>query len=244
MTIDFWGLGLQAVNVLILIWLLARVFWRPVAAAIVARQEASSALLDQAKAAQTEADAANAKAKAALDGVAEERAALLDVARAEAEKATKAAIAATKARTEEMLAAAKEAIAHDRSAASKCNAEQAAKLSMDIAAKLLGRLNGPAVQSAFLDLLVEAIAKLPEQERAAIADSPDGIEIIVASEDADDQKAITAAVHKAMGGKPAVRFVTDAALIAGIELRTAHFALHNSWQADLARIEKAVHDAA
>ena len=43
MTIDFWGLGLQAVNVLILVWLLSRVFWRPVAAAIAKRQETAGA---------------------------------------------------------------------------------------------------------------------------------------------------------------------------------------------------------
>jgi F-type H+-transporting ATPase subunit b len=30
-TIDWWTLGLQAVNVLILIWLLGYFFWRPVA---------------------------------------------------------------------------------------------------------------------------------------------------------------------------------------------------------------------
>ncbi|MDU1693666.1 MAG: ATPase, partial [Bradyrhizobium sp.] len=31
MTIDWWTVGLQAVNVTILVWLLARFFWRPVA---------------------------------------------------------------------------------------------------------------------------------------------------------------------------------------------------------------------
>jgi F-type H+-transporting ATPase subunit b len=34
MTIDWWTLGIQAVNVIILVWLLARFFWRPVAAMI------------------------------------------------------------------------------------------------------------------------------------------------------------------------------------------------------------------
>ena len=34
MTIDWWTLGLQAVNVAVLIWLLGRFFWKPVAAMI------------------------------------------------------------------------------------------------------------------------------------------------------------------------------------------------------------------
>ena len=36
MTIDWWTLGIQAVNVVILVWLLGRFFWRPVAAMIAA----------------------------------------------------------------------------------------------------------------------------------------------------------------------------------------------------------------
>lgn len=48
MDIDVWGLALQAVNVLILIWLLSRVFWRPVAAAIAKRQQAATAIIEDA----------------------------------------------------------------------------------------------------------------------------------------------------------------------------------------------------
>ena len=99
------------------------------------------------------------------------------------------------------------------------------------------------MQSAFLALLVEAIAKLPQAERSAIAATPEGVEIVLPTAVGPDGTAIKTAVQKVLGGAPELRFVTDGALIAGIELRTAHFALHNSWQADLAQIAKAVHDA-
>jgi F-type H+-transporting ATPase subunit b len=39
-------------------------------------------------------------------------------------------------------------------------------------------------------------------------------------------------------------FVTDPDLIAGLELRSAHFVLHNSWRADLETILKEVENAA
>jgi F-type H+-transporting ATPase subunit b len=39
-----------------------------------------------------------------------------------------------------------------------------------------------------------------------------------------------------LGGTPRLRFVTDPDLIAGLELRSAHFVLHNSWRADLETI--------
>jgi len=244
MTLDFWGLGLQAVNVLILVWLLSRVFWRPVAAAIAARQEATRAMLDKAEAAQNDAKAALAEATSAREGIEDERAETLERAKAEAEAATRAALAEAATRADAMRAAASAAIAHDRAVAAKANAAQAAALSLDIAAKLLGRLNGPGAQSAFLDLMVKAIADLPKAERAALAASPDAIDIVSATELGDEKAAIKGAVHKALGGKPALRFVTDPALLAGLELRTAHFTLHNSWQADLANIAKAVKDAA
>ena len=244
MSIDIWGLGLQAVNVLILIWLLSRVFWRPVAAAIVARQQASTAMLDLAQAAQTAAEAEMSKAKAARDGIAAERLKALAAAQTEAAAATKAALSTAATKAEAMQAAAAAEIAQDRADASKADAAEAAQLALQIAAKLLSRLNGPLVQSAFLDLLVQAIAKLPEAERAAIAATPEGLEIVVAAGEVADQKAIKAAVHKALAAKPALHFVTDPALLAGVELRSPHFALHNSWRADLALIEQAVHDAA
>ena len=41
-----------------------------------------------------------------------------------------------------------------------------------------------------------------------------------------------------------LRFDIDCDLIAGVELRSPHFVLRNSWQADLTQIRKAVKDAA
>lgn len=43
---------------------------------------------------------------------------------------------------------------------------------------------------------------------------------------------------------PALQFVTDPALIAGLELRGPHFVLRNSWRADLETLAREVKDAA
>jgi len=56
MHIDWWTLGLQTVNAVILIWFLARFLFRPVADAIAGRQEAAGRLLAEAKAAKTAAE--------------------------------------------------------------------------------------------------------------------------------------------------------------------------------------------
>jgi F-type H+-transporting ATPase subunit b len=58
MTIDWWTLGLQTVNVLVLVWILARFLFKPVAKIIAERQEAAQDALDEAEAARAEAQAA------------------------------------------------------------------------------------------------------------------------------------------------------------------------------------------
>jgi F-type H+-transporting ATPase subunit b len=243
MTIDFWGLGLQAINVLILIWLLSRVFWRPVAAAIAKRQETTETMMQTAQATQARADAAIEEVAQARDGIATERTAILDAAKTQAETASKAALAQANTKAQATLAKAKTTVEKDAEAARKANAKQASDLSLVIAARLLERLNGPAVQSAFLAQLVEAIKAMPTDDRAALADDPKGIEIVIANDTDAGRKKIEKAVQAALGGSPDLRFVTDPDLIAGLELRSPHFVLHNSWQADLTQVRKAVNDA-
>src|SRR5271157_3874975 len=68
MHIDWWTLALQAVNALVLIWLLAHFLFRPVVDAIAARQKAAGQLLADAKAAKAAAEAERDKAGEAPGG--------------------------------------------------------------------------------------------------------------------------------------------------------------------------------
>src|SRR6516162_2859657 len=67
MQIDWWTLGLQAVNALVLIWLLARFLYRPVVDAIAARQQAAGKLLADAQAAKAAAESEREQAAAQAD---------------------------------------------------------------------------------------------------------------------------------------------------------------------------------
>ncbi|MGB7973009.1 MAG: ATPase, partial [Roseiarcus sp.] len=69
MTIDWWTLSFQAINVLILIWLLAHFFWRPVAAMISERRDAAQKTF-------ADVEAKRAEAAAALADIARTRAGL------------------------------------------------------------------------------------------------------------------------------------------------------------------------
>ena len=81
MQIDWWTLGLQAVNALVLIWLLAHFLFRPVVDAIAARQKAAGQLLADAKAAKEAAESERDKAAAETARLVEHRgeAVLLDI---------------------------------------------------------------------------------------------------------------------------------------------------------------------
>lgn len=245
MTLDWWGLGLQAINVLILVWLLSRVFWRPIAGAITRRQDAAQAMLEEGKTAQAKADAALAEVAETRAGIAAEREAILAEAKATADTVAKAALKDAQTKADAMIAAARTAIDRDRNTARKENATRAAELSVEIAARLLGRFNTPAVQATFLAQLVEAIAGMSASDRTALIASADDIEIITATNPEDAERAkIEQAVKDALDGTPSVRLVTDPDLIAGLELRSGHFVLHNSWRADLENILKEVENAA
>ena len=82
MHIDWWTLALQTVNVLILIWILARFFFRPIAEIIAKRQDEMNKLFADAEAARKHAADARSEAEKARAEIGAERDQLL----AEAQK--------------------------------------------------------------------------------------------------------------------------------------------------------------
>jgi F-type H+-transporting ATPase subunit b len=242
MTIDWLTLGLQAVNVAILIWILARFFWRPISAMIEQRREAASRILAEAEAKRGEAEAAVAEAVKARAGFAAEREAILAAARtiAEQESATRRTEADRQAG--EIEAAARAAMAAERQAAERAFAERAARLALEIAGRLAGRLDASAVRAAFLDGLVAAIRALPDEKRGDAA-SGGALQIVSASPlPPDEQAAAQRRIGEAFGGGVEVRFAVDPALVAGLELRGAHLIVANNWCADLDRLKTEIAD--
>jgi len=240
MSIDFWGLGLQAINVLILIWLLSRVFWQPMSAAIENRQKESYAQLEASQVAKSKAEAILAELTQARAGIDSERDAVLLAARTEAEDSTRAALAKAQKSAEETIETAHATIKRDIETADKANAAKATELSFHIAASLLERLNSPTVQAAFLDQLLEAIHQLPATDRESLNASPLGLDLVSAGDLGVEREKFEASIQSALGSSTPIRWVIDPKLIAGLELHSPHFVLRNSWQADLTQVQKAV----
>jgi F-type H+-transporting ATPase subunit b len=237
MTIDWWTLGFQTVNVAILIWLLSHFFWKPVAAMIAARKAATQKLTDEAQAAKSKANAALADVEKTRAGFAKERETLLAAAHKDAETAHAARLTEAETEAAALQATAEAAIAKDSKAAAAAWADRSSDLAIVIAERLAARLDSGAVDACFLGWMVAEIAKLPKATRDAAGAKGMKLEATTATTlDAAARKHVVAAIGKALGGAPHLTFKADPALIAGIELRGDHLIVNSSWRADLSAI--------
>ncbi len=237
MVIDWWTLGIQAVNVVILIWLLARFFWRPVAAMIEKRRSAAQQTLAEADAKRSEANAALAEVERTRGGFDKEREAIIAAAHEAAEQARAALLAAAAKEAAALEEAARTRIEKQREASEKAWAERSNSLAIEIAERLIGRLDGPAVAATFLAWLLHEIKALPGSVRDAVAANGTALEAVSATPiDPADQDHYRALIDEAFAASPQITFKVDPALIAGLELRGPHLVINNSWRADLTKI--------
>jgi F-type H+-transporting ATPase subunit b len=243
MRIDWWTLALQTVNVLVLVWLLARFFFKPVANIVAKREEMARKALADAAAARQDVDKARGEAEQARAGIAAERERLI----AEAETAAQAERAALLARTTDELARmradAEAALARDRAAAEEALIDRAGELSITIARRLLERTPPATTFNAFLDELCSEIRALSPQMRAAFnspSDGDSGIELVTAAPlTAQEGERTRHAIEAALGATLRhVAFRTDPSLVAGVELRSPHAVVRTSWGNDLERIRE------
>jgi F-type H+-transporting ATPase subunit b len=237
MIIDWWTLGLQTVNFLVLVWLLKRFFWRPVAVMIEQRRATAQRALAEADEKRSQATAALAEIEQTRAGFAQEREAILATANEAAERVRVTRLEAAERDAASLKRAAKAAIEKEREVTEKAWAERASQLAVEIAERLIARLGGPAVRAAFLDWLVEEIKALPAPTRGTVTANGVTLEAISATAlEPADQEQYRKLIGEAFGAHPQIAFKADPALIAGLELHAPHFVVSNSWRDDLTRI--------
>lgn len=237
MQIDWWTLGLQTVNVLILIWILARFLFRPIAGIVAARQAEAMRLLDEAKAAVAAGLAERAKAVEEAAQLASHRGDILKAAATEAEAEKAALITAAHSEIEQLRATATVEIARAKDGEAVALADRASQLAVDIAAKLMTRIPVDLQVVGFIDGLAAGIAALPAATRAGIGS--DGASLRLTASRALSEAEIAACrgkLKEALGRPVDLTIVTEPSLIAGLEIETPHAVVRNSLRADLDRI--------
>ena len=241
MHLDWWTLALQTVNVLILVWILGRFFFRPVAAIVARRQEEANRLLADAEAERRQAEQARIKAEKASADVDARRLELLDEARkaAMAEKARLAEAASEEAA--KTRAAAVAATERDRAEAEAALLQHAGELSLTIARRLLERLRPETAVTAFTEGLCREIRALPSEMRTGLSAASAGepLELWSSSDLPDEHKRfIRERLAEALGFDPTLDFHRDEGLLAGLELRGPTIVVRNNWRSDLDRIRE------
>ena len=235
-------LAFQAVNFLILVWLLHRFLYRPVQRIIAERQEAVRKLTADA---QAERDAAD-KARKALEeeraGIDAEREAAMTQARKAAEDQRKALLEKARAEVDKAREEAKAALEQDRNEAVRDLGRQAARLATAMARRLLSQTSADQVQQSMLDLLCEDVRALPEEDKTQIGERAGdrGKSVDVATAQGlskAEQGRFVKALSAALGREVALTFKVDPDLIAGVEVRFPFTVMRRSWRDDLNRME-------
>jgi F-type H+-transporting ATPase subunit b len=236
MKIDWSTLALQTVNVLVLVWLLGRFLFRPVARMVAERQAAAASLLGDANAAklaaQKELDAMTAE-RAQL---AAQRAQTLAQIEDDALKQRGALVAAAHEEAERLRAQAAAEIAHDRAAQAEAASSLAVQLAVDIAGKLLERVPDSMRVNPFVDGLVEGVKKVSPAARIDMGSDPSLQLTAPRALTPDEQAACEAALSAAFGHAVAFHTQIDRSLIAGLELAGIHGVVRNSWRDQLEQV--------
>jgi F-type H+-transporting ATPase subunit b len=241
MHIDWWTLALQTVNVLVLIWILGRFFFRPVADLVAKRREQAAKLIADADAARKEAEEIRAEAARLRAGVDAQRDRLMAEARKAAEAVKESSLEQLISELEQHRKDAAIAIERERTVMQRAVLDRANELSIQIARRLLERLPEGAAFSAFLDGLSGELSKLPAESRQSLAASnPDRPLEVVTAATLDDKQAamLREAIQAVLGSELPVRLSCDPNLIAGFEIQGRNVIVRNNWRADLETIRK------
>jgi F-type H+-transporting ATPase subunit b len=234
MHIDWSTLALQTINALVLVWLLARFLFRPVADIIAARQNAAQALLADAQASRRAAQAEQSAASDESARLAASREAVLQAAQTEAEAHKAALLASARAEAVQLRADADGEIERALAAQARAIENDAVKLAVEIAGRLLDRLPPEARVQGFIGGTAQALAALSPETRAEFAAR--GEPLVLAAPrllSAAEEQACAAAFTEALGRSVTLQVRADPSLIAGLEITSAHAAVRNHLRHDL-----------
>ena len=241
MQFDWWTFAFQVINVSVLIWLLSRFMFRPVARIIAQRQAETTKALEAAEAARSLAAEATAAARAAKDMNAAARLKIIEDAKAEAEVQREGILQAS--RTE----AAAIAQMADAEAKRKHRTDQQARirdataLAIRITERLISNLPNDARIIGYPERLQQALCDLDPEQRHALAAEPGELKLVAPRPLSEAELLQTQQiVRAALDIDPPAMVDVDATLIAGLELQGRHGVIHNSLSYDLSRITEAM----
>jgi F-type H+-transporting ATPase subunit b len=241
MHFDWWTLGLQAANFVVLVWVLQRFLYKPIADAVERRRREAEASFAEADAVRHQAEEEIRSSKAKAQEIEHEQGNLLRLAReagaAEAEEIREGA----RREAADLLDAARKQLAAERQELGGEVHAEAARVAVKLAESLLRQMVRPPLVEGFLVGLEERIAAMSAAERAGLRghDShPIEVRLVTAPAiENDSQEKWRARFAKQLGDGVQITFARDDGLIAGVRMEFPTAVLEFSWARALADAE-------
>lgn len=225
MQIDWWTLGLQTINFLIVVWLLSRFLYQPIKRVIEAREAADRKAAELAEDKTRAAEAARADYEAKSAALAEAQRQEETRLHTEMDKERQSMLETAEKKAAELVSEARERIGRERKQALDDLGDQIADLARDLARKALG--DGALDGEALLDRVnarLDGLAKADMDDLRSDA-AAGRVCIVTAAPLAEAQQTAWRDAMAARFPGASVGFETDAAILGGAELRFPHAVL-------------------
>ena len=239
MLIDWFTVGAQVVNFLILVWLLRRFLYKPVLAAIDAREKSVAAKLGDAAAREAKAQAEGEDLRKRHEAFDRERADLLRKATDEAATQRQRLIESARQDSQLLRLKLTKTVADERAELGRQLSMQTQAEVFAVARKTLADLSGTSLEERMIEVFIARLRGLPEKQRLALAgaDMETGAGADVGTSAADfpvpgrvalvrsafelppaGRAKVEAAIRESLGANVAARFETSPEFVCGVEL--------------------------
>jgi F-type H+-transporting ATPase subunit b len=234
---------LQAVNFLVLVWLLQRFLFKPIAAIVARRKEEIARAQAEAAAAKQRAEVTRREFETRQARLEAERQSSIDELRAELADERAKMIQAAREDIEKLKAATLKRLDEERDDAAREVFDQSVQIAVRLAERMLLQLAGPRVDDLFLDRVLDHFDHLSATQRAALFGDTrhDGAQLIVATAyplNGDAEAKWRSALSERFGTQSQIEFTIEQGLIAGAELKFPHAILRFSWRDCLADAQR------
>lgn len=247
MLIDWFTVGAQVVNFLILVWLLKRFLYHPVLDAIDARERRIAGELAQADATRADAERERDRFHGKSEDIDHRRSELLRQATAEANAERQRLLDEARKAAAELSARRQESLRLEALQLQQALTQRAQQEVFSISRKTLADLADTELEGRMVAVLARRLRDLSAADRAALGavfkDAPTSISVRSAFElPAAARAELAAAIEQTLGVVPSLRFETVPELIGGIELSTDGQRLAWSIAGYLASLQAGVDD--
>lgn len=223
MLIDWFTVIAQAINFLVLVWLMKRFLYQPILDAIDAREERIAKALASADAQQAEANKEREEYRSKNEEFAGERAALLSQAKAEAQSEHQRLLDAARQDAAAFREKRQETLRSDARNLNRALRERTQQEVFAIARKTLSDLSGRRLEEALCEVFLRRLRTLDDGTKSIFAAALQGAADpaclrSVFDLPAQEKASIQSALNETFKAEIPLRFESGANLISGIEL--------------------------